>query len=187
MEDKRKAILDTSLRLFVEQGFHATPTSQIAKDAGAATGTLFHYFKTKEELIDTLFLETQNMLVNKLSIGVDEQISIKGKLKQIFYNAINWSLAYPTHQLFYYQYIHSPFISKIKKEPGEHRLQFVYDIIEEGKQTDVLKDFPTGLLFETALGLMNGIIVHLMEAPEKATNTNYLEQVFSLLWDALKG
>lgn len=48
MTDKRQAILETALRLFVDQGFHGTSTASIAKQAGVATGTLFHHFPTKK-------------------------------------------------------------------------------------------------------------------------------------------
>jgi len=57
--DKRTAILSASLTLFTERGFHGTPTSMIAREAGIATGTLFHYFKTKEELITALYLSVK--------------------------------------------------------------------------------------------------------------------------------
>ena len=53
MNEKKQSILDASLKLFVENGFHGTSTAEIAKTAEVATGTLFHYFKTKEELIKT--------------------------------------------------------------------------------------------------------------------------------------
>ncbi|MCK5033837.1 MAG: helix-turn-helix transcriptional regulator, partial [Calditrichia bacterium] len=52
--EKREAILKATLNLLVERGFHDTPTSLIAKEAGVATGTLFHHFKNKEELINAL-------------------------------------------------------------------------------------------------------------------------------------
>ena len=53
--DKRQQILDAALKLFVEYGFHGTPTSLIAKEAGVANGTLFHYFSTKDELVVALY------------------------------------------------------------------------------------------------------------------------------------
>ena len=49
--NKREKIFSTALNLFVEHGFHGTPTSKIAKEAGVANGTLFHHFNTKEDLI----------------------------------------------------------------------------------------------------------------------------------------
>ena len=187
MQDKRQAILDTALKLFVDQGFHATPTAKIAKEAKVATGTLFHHFKTKEDLINTLYLETKDELIREITSEVDQQTSIKGKLRQIFFNVVNWSLKYPYHHAFYYQYSYSPFISQITKELGEQRLQFIYDLLEEGKQNDVLKSVPTDLLFESALGQINGIIKCILEKPELVNDEIYMEQAFTLCWDGIRG
>lgn len=55
--DKRKAILNAALRVFAERGIGAAPTSAISKAAGIAEGTLFNYFKTKDELHNELYLE----------------------------------------------------------------------------------------------------------------------------------
>lgn len=53
---KKQAILETALQLFVSQGFHGTSTATIAREAGVATGTLFHHFPSKEQLLEQLFL-----------------------------------------------------------------------------------------------------------------------------------
>jgi AcrR family transcriptional regulator len=54
-EDKRNAILDAATQLFAERGLAAAPTSEISRRAGIAEGTLFAYFKTKEDVIDSLY------------------------------------------------------------------------------------------------------------------------------------
>jgi DNA-binding transcriptional regulator YbjK len=51
-EDKRNAILDAATRLFAKRGLTAAPRSEISKQAGVAEGTLFTYFKTKDDLIN---------------------------------------------------------------------------------------------------------------------------------------
>src|SRR5258708_16603228 len=56
-EDKRNAILGAATRLFAERGLTAAPTSEISKQAGVAEGTLFTYFKTKDDLINPLYRE----------------------------------------------------------------------------------------------------------------------------------
>ena len=53
---KKEAILNTALKLFVENGFHGTATGKIAQEAGVGTGTLFTYFKTKDELVLSLYV-----------------------------------------------------------------------------------------------------------------------------------
>ena len=54
--DKRELLLEAATKLFVERGLHATPTSVISKEAGVSAGILFHYFKTKDDLIDELYV-----------------------------------------------------------------------------------------------------------------------------------
>ena len=55
--DKRRAILDAALKVFAEQGIADAPTSAISRAAGVAEGSLFTYFKTKNDLMNALYLE----------------------------------------------------------------------------------------------------------------------------------
>ena len=54
-DDKRIAILEAALRVFAERGNLSAPTSAISKAAGVAEGTLFTYFKSKDDLINELY------------------------------------------------------------------------------------------------------------------------------------
>src|SRR5579883_2305801 len=53
--DKRERILDAAVRVFAKKGFHATRVSEVAKAAGVADGTIYLYFKSKDELLVSLF------------------------------------------------------------------------------------------------------------------------------------
>jgi AcrR family transcriptional regulator len=61
--DKRRTILDAAVRVFARQGFHRCRVSDIADEAGVAYGLVYHYFDTKEEILDTLFLERWELLL----------------------------------------------------------------------------------------------------------------------------
>jgi AcrR family transcriptional regulator len=54
-DDKRKAILESAIGIFAERGIAHSPTSAISGRAGVAEGTLFTYFKTKDDLINELY------------------------------------------------------------------------------------------------------------------------------------
>ena len=54
--EKRRAILDAAIRVFARQGYHATRVSDIADEAGVAYGLVYHYFSSKEQMLDTVFL-----------------------------------------------------------------------------------------------------------------------------------
>lgn len=55
--DKRRLILDSAVKVFAEKGYEGTRISDIARDAEIAYGLVYHYFKNKEEILDTIFLE----------------------------------------------------------------------------------------------------------------------------------
>ena len=61
--DKRRAILDGAIRVFARQGYHATRVSDIADEAGVAYGLVYHYFRSKEAVMNELFTERWSLLL----------------------------------------------------------------------------------------------------------------------------
>ncbi|HET7589113.1 MAG TPA: TetR/AcrR family transcriptional regulator [Solirubrobacterales bacterium] len=61
--DKRRLILDAAIRVFARQGFHATRVSDIADEAGVAYGLVYHYFRSKDEVLNELFIERWSLLL----------------------------------------------------------------------------------------------------------------------------
>jgi TetR/AcrR family transcriptional regulator, fatty acid metabolism regulator protein len=57
-EDKRRLLLDAAVRVFARKGYHACRVGDIAKEAGVSHGLLYHYFSSKEEVLETVFRET---------------------------------------------------------------------------------------------------------------------------------
>jgi AcrR family transcriptional regulator len=65
--DKQKAILDAALRLCAERGIGGAPTSAISKAAGVAEGSLFTYFKTKDDLLNELYVTLRRQFSERLT------------------------------------------------------------------------------------------------------------------------
>ena len=57
-EDKRRLILDAAVRVFARKGYHTSRVGDIAEEAGVAHGLIYHYFSSKEEVLETIFRET---------------------------------------------------------------------------------------------------------------------------------
>jgi AcrR family transcriptional regulator len=70
--DRRRQILDAAVRVFARQGFHTCRVSDIADEAGVAYGLVYHYFQSKEQVLDTLFLERWDILLEAIA-GVDNR------------------------------------------------------------------------------------------------------------------
>jgi AcrR family transcriptional regulator len=56
--DRRRQILEAAVKVFAARGFHAARVSDVAKEAGVAYGLVYHYFGSKEELLEAIFRGT---------------------------------------------------------------------------------------------------------------------------------
>lgn len=65
--EKRRQILDAAVQVFAREGFHGCRVSDIADEAGVAYGLVYHYFSSKDEILDTLFLERWNLLLEAIA------------------------------------------------------------------------------------------------------------------------
>jgi TetR/AcrR family fatty acid metabolism transcriptional regulator len=66
VEEKRRQILDAAVRVFARKGFHQSRVGDIAAEAGVAHGLLYHYFESKDALLDTVFHENWSVLVERI-------------------------------------------------------------------------------------------------------------------------
>jgi TetR/AcrR family transcriptional regulator, fatty acid metabolism regulator protein len=70
--DKRRQILDAAIRVFATRGFHACRVSDVADEAGVAYGLVYHYFGSKEEILNTLFTERWQIMLDAIA-EIDRQ------------------------------------------------------------------------------------------------------------------
>jgi TetR/AcrR family transcriptional regulator, fatty acid metabolism regulator protein len=81
--DRRREILDAAVRVFARQGFHTCRVSDIADEAGVAYGLVYHYFRSKEEVLDTLFTERWDILLQVIRDADSEDAPAREKLRTI--------------------------------------------------------------------------------------------------------
>jgi AcrR family transcriptional regulator len=81
--DKRRLILDAAVRVFARQGFHTCRVSDIADEAGVAYGLVYHYFQSKDEVLDTLFLERWELMLSAIDEIDARPIAAREKLHAI--------------------------------------------------------------------------------------------------------
>ena len=70
-EEKRRLLLDAAVKVFARKGYHAARVGDIAKEAGVAYGLLYHYFRSKDEILETIFRETWGAMLASVQ-GVEE-------------------------------------------------------------------------------------------------------------------
>jgi TetR/AcrR family fatty acid metabolism transcriptional regulator len=81
--DKRRQILDAAVRVFARQGFHACRVSDIADEAGVAYGLVYHYFDSKEQVLNELFSERWSLLLAAIQEVDSRPVSAREKLDTV--------------------------------------------------------------------------------------------------------
>ena len=81
--DRRRQILDAAVRVFARQGFHSCRVSDIADEAGVAYGLVYHYFRSKDEVMNELFTERWSLLLAAIDEADRSDASGRDKLDAV--------------------------------------------------------------------------------------------------------
>ncbi|AGB03807.1 TetR/AcrR family transcriptional regulator [Methanoregula formicica] len=184
--DKQEAILETALRLFTERGFAGTPTSLISKEAGVATGTLFFYFKTKEELIDTLYRRVKSEAAQAMGRGLDAEKTAKDKFCRLGKNAAGWGIRNPAKLKFMEQFAHSPFVSTSAHEEGMSHFLFLEELVRQGIRDGEIRNVEPSGLFCLMASALSGMIAHALSTDDRKERERIIEDGLDFIWFGMK-
>jgi TetR/AcrR family fatty acid metabolism transcriptional regulator len=81
--DKRRLILDAAIHVFARRGFHHCRVSDVADEAGVAYGLVYHYFDSKEEILNTLFLERWQIMLDAIAEIDRKPLAVRDKLYEV--------------------------------------------------------------------------------------------------------
>jgi TetR/AcrR family fatty acid metabolism transcriptional regulator len=81
--DKRRQILDAAIHVFARQGFHSCRVSDIADEAGVAYGLVYHYFNSKDQVLNELFAERWLLLLTAIEEVDSQPLSGREKLDAV--------------------------------------------------------------------------------------------------------
>src|SRR3954463_13800312 len=187
--DKRRQILDAAIHVFARQGFHSCRVSDIADEAGVAYGLVYHYFNSKDQVLNELFAERWSLLLTAIEEVDSQPISGREKLDAVARFIID-------------SYRHEPDLMKViivevtraANSFGRTHLdkireayQMIGQIVEAAQRDGVFKqdissDFAALMFYGAIEQLLSGWIFDLIPASEAD-----FEQAKSLVVEAICG
>ena len=183
--DKRSAALNATLELISEQGFHGTPMSQIAQKANIGVGTIYRYFKSKDDLINALYIEVKTQISNYTFRNYSENISVPDSFKQLVGNVICYFVENPKVLSFIEQYENSPLITDTTREEVMRIAEPIKNLFNRARDQGLLKAVP----FEILGALFSGAVIALTKlcmANKASLEENSFEEAIDALWDMIK-
>jgi len=180
-EDKRNAILEAATHLFAERGLTAAPTSEISKQAGVAEGTLFTYFKTKDDLINALYREIKLELADAMMSDFPRKKNVRTRLRHVWDRYVNWGIANPKQRKVLAQLQVSEVLIKESKDAGGAPfVEFQIMIRDAIEQRVFRNDLPAELISKSLATLVEATIDLTVSKPSKANK--YRDSGFQMFW-----
>jgi AcrR family transcriptional regulator len=182
--DKRNAILDAATCVFAERGLTAAPTSEISKQAGVAEGTLFTYFKTKEDLINALYREIKLELADAMMSGFPRKKSVRTGLRHVWDSYVNWGVANPEPRKVLAQLQVSGMLSKESIEAGSAPFVEIQNMTRDAIEQHILRmDLPIELISKMLGALAEATMDLIVLKPAMASK--YRDGGFEIYWSGI--
>ena len=188
--EKREQILRAALRAFAKKGFYNTRVSEIAGEAGVADGTIYLYFKSKDDILISLFEDRMEWINERLRCELE---SCDGSVVEQLRNFVHlhFRLAVEHRDLAEFITVELRQSAKFVKEYENPRfadyLKMLHAIIEKGQRHNVVRsDLDSRLITRALFGALDEVLLQLALAKEPPADvSNEARQIAELFIDGL--
>ncbi|MFQ5641624.1 MAG: TetR/AcrR family transcriptional regulator [bacterium] len=161
--DKRNRILKSAIKIFAQKGFYKTKVSEIAKGARIADGTIYLYFKNKDEILISIFEEEMGHFITEAGQRLERATLVADKLRIFIHTHLDFVRKNPSlAQVFQLELRQSNrFIKEYTGTKLKEYLNLVGDLIAEGQKQGVFRsDIHPGLMKRAVFGALDEIATH---------------------------
>ena len=184
-DEKLRAIANATFTLVEQTGLSGLTMAAIAREAKLATGTLYVYFKSKEELLVALYEQAKTQTAASLMQGDDPSAPFRSRFQRMWLNWLAHRLAHSAQVVFIEQYYNSPWFSEASRNLSARLIKGWVDLIEAAKAQQILKDVPTPMLINCFGGSVRET-ANMLRAGSLAHTDAHLAMAFGLCWDGIK-
>jgi AcrR family transcriptional regulator len=201
--DKREAILQAALELIAEHGFQHTPMSLISKRSKASAGIIYHYFKSKDDLLQVLYQRIKGDMSRVWLAADDPRQPLAKRFQSLWLVIFRYCLAHPQEMAFVEQYESLPIAKQhdagLWSKPrtlddllADLRTQkdlplegkALYALIADLRTQDLIKDLPVEVIGEFTLGMALKL-ARQSSAGLVSLDETSLTEIARACWDAI--
>jgi AcrR family transcriptional regulator len=156
--DKREAILEAALALFVERGFHGTAVPEVAERAGVGAGTIYRYFASKEALVNELYQRHKQLLTARVLRDFPLAASAREQFGTLWRRLAAYAKEEPLGFAFLELHNHHSYLDAESKVIEERITQFGLEFIRQAQQRGDIRNVEPMLLIGIVLGAFVGLV-----------------------------
>ncbi|MEF3087940.1 TetR/AcrR family transcriptional regulator [Bacillus altitudinis] len=185
-QNKQQSILDAALHLFATRGYDGTTIPMIAREAKVGTGTLYHYFKSKEELINYLFQSSvekfKNTMIGDFTSSAGE---VREQFRFLFFRMVHFAKEDINALLFIDSHVNQYYLNEKSNKVFDDFLEVLRELLENGKDRGVICDLPSDAL----IAIVYGAFVRLykvIQAGHLKETEELIQSVEERCWKAIR-
>ena len=182
---KQEAIIEATIELVNEIGFASSSVSKIAKKANVSPATLYIYYKNKEDLLLSTYVEIKKRMGSELLNNFDKSKPLRDIFLIFWRNTFNFISENRALYKYTEQFSNSPYTELVNHSELEKNFKPFTEIIQMGIEQKIIKDVPFDILaafiFFPVTAISNSNLCHRPEISDEVIETS-----FNLAWDAIK-
>lgn len=183
---KERKIIDVTIDIVHTKGLSGVKMSEVAKKVKISPSNLYIYFKNKEDLLLSTFLETTKNIIKHFNEEIPNHSIYKKRIESVFQFIIHAKINKIKEFSFINQFVQSPYLNKKHFEQIDLILENVIGIFRDGQAEMILKDkIEVDLIF----ALVDGTTSKLVELHKKGKinlDKKTMDNSFKLIWDAIR-
>lgn len=183
--NKRQQIIDTTIKLVPEMGLYGTSMALIIKESNVAAGTIYHYFKSKDDLIYTIYSELKKEMGTAFVQNMDSTLTYKDNFFIIWQNLFYFFYKNPMKFEFMEHFSSSPMVKNVAKELSQRHYQPAIDFIQKGIDLGVLRDLPLHFIINSILGNVS-VLTRMILSEDIIFSDSLLQKATQSSWDSIR-
>ncbi|KAB5490912.1 MULTISPECIES: TetR/AcrR family transcriptional regulator [Flagellimonas] len=181
--DKKSRIIDAGLRLIEERGLHRTPMAMIAERADVGMGTVYKYFKDKEDIINAIYVRIKQEEAAIVFVNQAAHKDVKLAFFDYYSRMIDYFVNNPVRFNFISQYAFSPIINETTQKEAMSNFYPFDEMYQMGLDQDLFKEVDAQHLTYFVFSAIAGWLKSAFELNIELTK-NYREVLVQMAWDA---
>lgn len=159
--DKRPRILDAAVKVFAHKGFFQAKVAEIAREAGVADGTIYLYFKNKDDLLISIFEEKMRDVIARFQQAISQRSDARSRLRCLVRMHLAGLQEYPELAAVLQVELRqsSRFMREYEKVELRQYFDLIGGILEQGRREGVFRaDLPMGLSKRLIFGALDEVV-----------------------------
>jgi AcrR family transcriptional regulator len=183
--EKVELIYAATLKIVRDHNLTALNMATIGKEAKLGMGTIYGYFKSKDELINSLFKKLKGLNLDRIYAGLHTDAPFKVNMKNLVDNYINNRINQYAEHYFVEQCANSHYLDSEAMAIDQTAYVRLFELLDRGKAELLVKDIDNALLAAHMVGSANELVNICIKTHRQASR-EFLDQAFLLCWDGIK-